>query len=79
MLESNRWGLPLPETQCLLLDEQGELCDESEPGEIVIRTPFRSHGYINAPEEQQKRFIRNPFRDDPRICSTDRKTAPLPG
>ena len=58
-------GLPLPETEGLLLDEQGALCSAGEIGEIVVRTPFRSLGYINAPEEQQRRFIRNPFRDDP--------------
>jgi non-ribosomal peptide synthetase component F len=58
-------GFPLPETEDLLLDEHGALCAEGEAGEIVIRTPFRSLGYINAPEEQQRRFIRNPFRDDP--------------
>lgn len=58
-------GRPLPETEGLLLDEQGALCSTGEVGEIVVRTPFRSLGYINAPEEQQRRFIRNPFRDDP--------------
>jgi amino acid adenylation domain-containing protein len=58
-------GWPLPETQGLVLDEQIALCGVREAGEIVIRTPFRSLGYINAPEEQEKRFLRNPFRDDP--------------
>ncbi|HLJ15852.1 MAG TPA: non-ribosomal peptide synthetase [Bryobacteraceae bacterium] len=58
-------GWPLPETQGLVLDEQNALCVMREAGEIVIRTPFRSLGYINAPEEQEKRFLRNPFRDDP--------------
>jgi len=41
------------------------LCGVGEPGEIVIRTPFRAFGYINALEEQQKRFLKNPFRNDP--------------
>jgi amino acid adenylation domain-containing protein len=58
-------GLPLPETQGLLLDEHDSLCAEGESGEIVIRTSFRSLGYINAPDEQRRRFVRNPFRDDP--------------
>ncbi len=35
----------------------------AEPGEIVIRTPFRSLGYINAAEEHRARFIQNPFTD----------------
>ena len=49
----------------MVLDEQDALCGVREAGEIVIRTPFRSLGYINAPDEQAKRFTRNPFRDDP--------------
>jgi acyl-CoA synthetase (AMP-forming)/AMP-acid ligase II len=58
-------GWPLPQTQALLFSIESEsLCDAGEVGEIVIRTPFRTLGYLNAPEEQQRRFIRNPFRDD---------------
>jgi amino acid adenylation domain-containing protein len=56
-------GKPLPQTQALVLND-GNLCGVGEPGEIVIRTPFRTFGYINAPEEQQKRFLTNPFRND---------------
>jgi len=58
-------GKPLPQAQALVLNGDGELCGVGEPGEIVIRTPFRAFGYINAPEEQQKRFLKNPFRNDP--------------
>ena len=57
-------GQPLPETQALILGEGNQLCGINELGEIVLRTPFRSLGYINAPEENQKRFLKNPFRDD---------------
>ena len=57
-------GRPLPETQALVLGDNDRLCGISEPGEIVIRTPFRTLGYINAAEEQQRRFIQNPFTDD---------------
>ncbi|GAA6619991.1 amino acid adenylation domain-containing protein [Scytonema sp. NUACC26] len=57
-------GLPLPETQALVLGENNTLCGIGESGEIVLRTPFRTLGYINAPEEYQKRFVQNPRRDD---------------
>ncbi len=57
-------GWPLPETEGLLLDEEGAMCGLGQVGEIVIRTPFRTLGYTNAPEEQQRRFVGNPFRDD---------------
>jgi amino acid adenylation domain-containing protein len=57
-------GRPLPETQALVLGSANGLCGIGEPGEIVIRTPFRSLGYINAAEEQSVRFIQNPFTHD---------------
>jgi len=57
-------GQSLPETQALVLNLSGNLCGIGEPGEIVIRTPFRTRGYINGPEEQRARFQKNPFTDD---------------
>jgi hypothetical protein len=59
-------GWPIPDTQALVLSGNNQLCGINEPGEIVLRTPFRSLGYINAPEENQKRFVQNPFRADPK-------------
>jgi acyl-CoA synthetase (AMP-forming)/AMP-acid ligase II len=58
-------GRPLPETQALVLSKDGKLCGIGEIGQIVLRTPFRTLGYINDPREQQQHFKRNPFRDDP--------------
>jgi len=57
-------GHPLPQTQALVLNEQQQLCGFGEPGEIVIRTPFRSFGYINNAEENRSRFVGNFWRDD---------------
>lgn len=57
-------GRPLPETQVFILNANGGLCGIGEPGEIVIRTPFRTLGYVNGEEQTARRFIRNPFRDD---------------
>jgi amino acid adenylation domain-containing protein len=56
-------GNALPETQLVLLSEKGRPCGIGEPGEILIRTPFRSLGYLNA-DQTQERFVLNPFRDD---------------
>jgi amino acid adenylation domain-containing protein len=58
-------GQPLPQTQVLVLNQAQQLSGVGERGEIVIRTPFRSFGYLNAPDEAQRRFVPNPFRDDP--------------
>ncbi len=59
-------GWPLPHTQALVLSPNGQMCGIGEPGEIVIRTPFRTLGYINADHENRRRFVPNPFRDDER-------------
>ena len=57
-------GLSLPESQALVLNAAGLLCGIGETGEIVLRTPYRSLGYLNLPEENQRRFRPNPFRND---------------
>lgn len=51
-------GQPLPETQALVLTPGNNLCGIGELGEIVIRTPFRTLGYIN---DEGARFQTNPF------------------
>jgi acyl-coenzyme A synthetase/AMP-(fatty) acid ligase/acyl carrier protein len=61
-------GRPLPSTQALVLGPSGRMCGVSELGEVAIRTPFRTLGYIDAPEDDAKRFVPNPFRAD----ATDR-------
>lgn len=58
-------GVPLPQTQALVLTPDRRLCGVGEPGEIAIRTPFRSLGYLGAPEESAARFVANPFGGDP--------------
>jgi amino acid adenylation domain-containing protein len=56
-------GKPMPHTQFLILNNANQLCGLFEPGEIVIRTPYQTLGYLNASNEP---FIQNPFSDDPR-------------
>jgi amino acid adenylation domain-containing protein len=58
-------GRPMPETQVLILGTGDRPCGVREPGQIAIRTPFMSSGYINGSEADRARFIPNPFRDDP--------------
>jgi amino acid adenylation domain-containing protein len=58
-------GQTLPETQALVLDANHQLCGIGEPGEIVLRTPFRSLGYINAAQEMRSRFVTNHFANYP--------------
>jgi amino acid adenylation domain-containing protein len=56
-------GSPLPQCQAILVRE-GIRCGVGEPGEIVIRTPFRALGYLNDPEATAQAWYRNPHRDD---------------
>ncbi|MDI1433381.1 non-ribosomal peptide synthetase [Polyangium sorediatum] len=57
-------GFALPETHGLVLRD-GRLCGVGEAGEIVIRTPFRTKGYLNGSEADRRRFGKNPHTDDP--------------
>ena len=57
-------GHALPHAQALVLTPERALCGVGEPGEIAIRTPFRSRGYLNAREEEARRFVSNPFTAD---------------
>jgi amino acid adenylation domain-containing protein len=52
-------GRPLPNTQLLALNRAQRLCGIDEPGEIVIRTPFRTLGYLDE-EQTRRRFVPNP-------------------
>jgi amino acid adenylation domain-containing protein len=58
-------GQPMPETQVLILGRGNRPCGVREPGQIAIRTPFMSSGYINGGAVDKARFIQNPFREDP--------------
>jgi acyl carrier protein len=40
------------------------MCGVSQLGQVAIRTPFRTLGYMNAPEDNAARFVPNPFRSD---------------
>jgi amino acid adenylation domain-containing protein len=57
-------GIALPDTQALVLREGRQLCGINDIGEVFLRTPYRSLGYLNAPDENQSRFVPNPFRAD---------------
>lgn len=58
-------GQPISETQALILSSSNQLGGIGEIGEIVLRSPFATLGYINAPQEQQQHFRLNPYTADP--------------
>ena len=58
-------GKPIKGSAVLLINSRGQLCRGEAVGEIHLRTPYRSHGYYEAPELTRAVFIQNPFSDDP--------------
>jgi long-chain acyl-CoA synthetase len=47
-------GLPIPSTECGIMNDQGELLPQGEVGELVIRGPQVMKGYWQRPEETAK-------------------------
>ncbi|MBL36945.1 MAG: long-chain-fatty-acid--CoA ligase [Xanthomonadales bacterium] len=47
-------GLPIPSTECKVIDAEGNEVSTGEPGELCIRGPQVMKGYWNRPEETAK-------------------------
>ncbi len=58
-------GRGIDAVQVLVLAEGDALAAIGHPGEIVIRTPYLSLGYLDDAEMTRHKFIRNPFTSDP--------------
>jgi acyl-CoA ligase (AMP-forming) (exosortase A-associated) len=54
-------GKAIPDTEILVLNEQGQLCQPGEPGELVHRGPTVSLGYWNRPEDTARALRPNPL------------------
>jgi amino acid adenylation domain-containing protein len=58
-------GKPISFTDVLVLDSDMNRCQVECIGEVYIRTPFISSGYINDKEMTGKVFLKNPFTNHP--------------
>jgi amino acid adenylation domain-containing protein/non-ribosomal peptide synthase protein (TIGR01720 family) len=58
-------GKPIRGAEAMVLDAKGRPSPPGTVGEICIRTPFRSHGYLNRPDLDREVFIPNPLTGDP--------------
>ena len=54
-------GRPFKNTQVLLLDENGKIVPEGQPGEICLRGTCVTLGYYNNPEKTHESFVQNPL------------------
>lgn len=66
-------GKAIPDTEILVLNENGGLCKPGEVGELVHRGPTVSMGYWGCPEDTNKALRRNPLLpkelgDCERVC-----------
>lgn len=56
-------GQPMSGARAILLDEKGQPCPPGKLGEIYIRTPYRTLGYLGRPELTREVFVQNPLGD----------------
>lgn len=54
-------GRGIADTQLLLVTESGKLAQAGELGEIWIRSPYLSQGYLHDAEQTHARFVAHPF------------------
>jgi len=59
--ESIPIGHPFPNTQIVLLDDNGKIPEDGQPGEICIRGAGLSPGYFKDPEKTSAAFVHNPL------------------
>lgn len=58
-------GKGIDDVQLLLLDNYNTLVEFGDHGEIAIRTPYLSQGYLNNPTLTEQRYITNPYTENP--------------
>ncbi len=58
-------GRGIDDVQLLVLNEQGQQARPGEIGELLVRTPFLSLGYLDDPAATAEKYIANPITGDP--------------
>ncbi|MBO9469812.1 AMP-binding protein [Endozoicomonas sp. G2_2] len=66
-------GLPIPSTEVVIRDDEGNDLPLGEPGELCIRGPQVMHGYWNKPEENEKTFFPDGFLRTGDVAKMDDK------
>ena len=65
--ESIPVGFPFPNTEIVLLDDEGNVPEQGQPGEICIRGAGLSPGYFGDAEKTAASFVQNPLSAFPDI------------
>jgi len=58
-------GRPITHANAYVLNKDMQKCPTGVSGEVFIRTPFISSGYVNDKALTRQKFIKNPFSDNP--------------
>jgi len=58
-------GKPIKGAQVFIFDEHLQPAGKNMAGELYVRTPYRSAGYLNDPALTAQKFIKNPYGNDP--------------
>ena len=58
-------GQPMAGARAVVVDDKGQVCRTNKVGEIYIRTPYRTLGYLHQSELTRQVFIQNPWSDLP--------------
>lgn len=58
-------GVPIPDVQLHILDEDLRPVADGVPGELFVGGEGVARGYLNRPQLTAERFIQDPFQDDP--------------
>ncbi len=58
-------GIPIPDLQVYILDQNQQPVPIGVPGEMYVGGAGLARGYLNRPELTAERFISNPFNDQP--------------
>lgn len=64
-------GLPIHHIEARITRSDGTPCDVDEPGELILRGPLVFHGYLNAPEANEKSFDRDGWFHTGDVLSVD--------
>lgn len=54
-------GLPIPDTEVMIITEENKICINGEIGEIYIRTSYKSLGYLGDCEQEATHFVADPL------------------
>jgi len=63
-------GRPIPNTMIYVLDEYLRVCPQGARGEIYVSGICVGRGYLNAPDQTARSFLRDPFQPERRMYRT---------